>query len=42
MTPVRWIITMAGLGLAIAMAADDEEIGCYLWQSRLLFAVPGS
>jgi hypothetical protein len=42
MNPVRWIITMVALGLAIAMAADAEEIGCYLWQSRLLFAVPES
>jgi CreA protein len=28
MTPVRWIIPMVVLGLAIARAADAEEIGC--------------
>jgi CreA protein len=28
MTPLRWLITMVGLGLVIAMTADAEEIGC--------------
>jgi CreA protein len=28
MNPVRWMITMALLGLALSTAADAEEIGC--------------
>jgi CreA protein len=28
MTPVKWIMTIAMLGLAFSVAADAEEIGC--------------